>query len=239
MNDDIIRYLSRANWDYDRSNKTETDSVKDIVGFPGDETDILVIDGNVAISTEGIAKIISQNPEAYENRTLDDCVNLALNEKFRSAKLIVKDNYVSTSSRSRDPIYILCVVLVVAVVCAILYCVYFYVKRYCDTFVSVDELKSECCTLLKEQVLASRGQADAQANSDKPSVIPEYITTEGLKQQVLSKFSEEDRSRFVVRFRMFMALRSLRKMSSVRFGLASVEKGQTAETYKWVGRIDS
>jgi len=143
-----------------------------------------------------------------------------------------------SSSVLRNVGFALLVILLISACCVGIYFLVRFIKRYCDSLTSVDTLKSSCCRILKEQAEASQAQADAVSKLENPpDVMPSHVRVDSLKSQVFAELPAEEQKNLVVRFRMYLALRSLRKMPNIRVGTVGVEN-DFFETMKWTGRIN-
>jgi len=132
----------------------------------------------------------------------------------------------------------LLILLVIALLCVGGFFGYRFFKRYCDTLTSLDTIKDNYLAILKDQAIASNGQAVAQTGMENPSVMPAYVVISDLKKQAMQMLPVEEQKNLVVRFRMFRGLRSVKAIPSVRCGTTIVE-GKTVGTLKWVGNTDS
>jgi len=266
-NDFLIRYLSYANSEYRKMNKTgkddytclgelekqlsvnESDPVFGIISFNNSQY--------VTIPKEYAVKLLSDSHASWlnkaENCSMEEILEASIEVTEGRDNLIEQDED-RIFCTSLEPVSIIKIIMglatnnrlmVLVALCGDLCLVVVFLARniYRRVFKGVPsshKLAQMCKKILKEQAAAANAQGEAMAASGmQGQIISPDMPLEDLIAQVMNDLPDKERFQFLLRYRMKGAINELRSVNAVRFSEDHDESGKTFEVVSWVGRLDS
>jgi len=254
-NDFLIRYLSYANSEYRKMNKTgkddytclgelekqlsvnESDPVFGIISFNNSHY--------VTIPKEYAVKLLSDSHASWlnkaENCSMEEILEASIEVTEGRDNLIEQDED-RIFCRSLEPVSIIKIIMglatnnrlmVLVALCGDLCLVVVFLARniYRRVFKGVPsshKLAQMCKKILKEQAAAANAQGEAMAASGmQGQIISPDMPLEDLIAQVMNDMPDKERFQFLLRYRMKGAINELRSVNAVRFSEDHDESGKT------------
>jgi len=248
----VHRLLSSLNWNYCQYKKQHGDQALDelVKSSESIHDTARVTDEKVSITLDNVKDYLNNRGDLGD-LSMDEIVNEAFSDENRFPHIHVDGDTIYADDCSYELLsfdglsyacsvlcYPLLIIFVIALLGVGVYFAAVFIKRYLNSLTSTEKLKTIFCSILKEQAIASDGQAKAMAstNSESDVMVP-FIAVPELTKQVLDEVPEKERSNPVLRFRMYMARRAVSKMPSVRVG-SETKDDKPVKTLKWIGSLE-